>query len=788
MSIQRIISSIIYASVESKLKYLFENNPKVVKAFMDKWAYKLPEQVRSKDIAFYSVVQDKIVKELPFDDSRAGTYTLWIITRMVKDDAMLLEDIPYKIGDALKLFDELKKKVQNKTIKIDGFRSDINSFKSFDELEAYLEPFEDKDRRDYGKLLTPEALGLIHDGDASIHYKSGAVTVVALNTFKASAYFSTGTKWCTSSESMFDSYQKWGKLYVIFTPEGKFQFHLHTNQYMNDKDKAINIQKFLEKYPEVLKAFANKSIVFIDNPNESELHNLLTTSKSIESLFPNKPVLLKSYAMVESSSMGNLALFVARIITEISATNFSALIGLIKKGGYGAELTKALSALPPNPTKYSRKTIAKAIQQYIVPVCPEASKYLNMEVVDLMQIASLTPERQLQLLKDNFLDAHSFIILKKNANSDFSISKDLFNVWLEALGDYAANRSEKDLLSDSRFNHAIGKIKEMDNYPKNNLAKAMLITLIAAEKYILASSLFSDNSISWGDVKGVKSIKWKNILCDYVGTDIDPSYFEDFFNVIMGEYSDKFLSQKDLAQVIDYGNCNLDNLFLDRLLEYSNYTLECLLSVKKVDIDSLKRWLARNEGSISSSSKLIVKKVLLQSKDTSPEELIEEMLNEKSATTKMESARSLIVAALTDTKSKLFKYLDAETKSSQSVALLTELSKSFVSRDSKLGIRSINNLAAHALVRWIAENNLIPAKEFKNILSYSANSAIPYDIPLETGEVVNQILELDFGILARAMPSKTAANKQTLSYFLEMSHWSLDPDIAAKIKQIYGIS
>ena len=285
----KAIANILRASVESKLEYLFKNNHKTVVAFLEKLAKCSPHSsinINGNAGDFIMLAKGFITDYFPFKDA-TGNYTSWTLLKLATDDNLLIEDVEFKIGETLKKFDELKTKVQNKSVKIEGFRSDINSFKTFNELEDYIDSIlQDSSAlaRSYGILERPEALELFAKKDAEITYRGGTVTVVRLDTFAASEYFSAGTKWCTSDAGMFRNYtgsQPRERLHVVLCGKEKYQFSFKENQYMDARDRPLKLESFLKENPEVLKAFSNWSIAFWDFPNDEQLITFIMLGNTI---------------------------------------------------------------------------------------------------------------------------------------------------------------------------------------------------------------------------------------------------------------------------------------------------------------------------------------------------------------------------------------------------------------------------------------------------------------------------------------------------------------------------
>ena len=358
-SLTKVIASIIIATAETKLSYIEKNNPKSAAAFLEKLYGELG-MGSPKDNSYVDMAVKHITNELPFPDP-TGAYTAWIALKYPVESSMKIEDIPHKIGKALDEYNILKIKVQNKTLKLPEFKSDINSFKTFVELEDYVEKYSSKtDDKDYSKALSTEAAALFKNGDAEISLKSGPVTIIKLITFKASIYFSSGTKWCTSDKSMFDMYSNQSPLYAIFTPDGRYQFHMESKQYMDIKDREVELSKFLEKYPQVLDFFKNKNVDFLVDPTEEQFMHIINSSTdspdSEDSIFNiNSDKFRKLHKIASELSAKCLARLLAGTLSSYSAKN-----GMIAEFPSDKPINfKVLDALLELPSSqfYNRKTI-----------------------------------------------------------------------------------------------------------------------------------------------------------------------------------------------------------------------------------------------------------------------------------------------------------------------------------------------------------------------------------------------------------------------------------------------
>lgn len=104
--------------------------------------------------------------------------------------------------------------------------TDINSYKSFDQLVKSLSDYENRPRREYKQV----------EG-GNIVYDDGRYFVVNPLTHTSSCYYGRGTKWCTSSElpERFEQYNNDGKLFYILDRQ------LPTS---DDNYKVAILQKF----------------------------------------------------------------------------------------------------------------------------------------------------------------------------------------------------------------------------------------------------------------------------------------------------------------------------------------------------------------------------------------------------------------------------------------------------------------------------------------------------------------------------------------------------------------
>ena len=84
--------------------------------------------------------------------------------------------------------------------------------------------------------------------DAKKVYEDHKWIVVVPETEAASCYYGANTQWCTASKNYnhFDQYNKQGPIYININKETKekFQFHLESDQFMDEEDSQIDLKDF----------------------------------------------------------------------------------------------------------------------------------------------------------------------------------------------------------------------------------------------------------------------------------------------------------------------------------------------------------------------------------------------------------------------------------------------------------------------------------------------------------------------------------------------------------------
>ena len=214
--------------------------------------------------------------------TKVGSYTQWIIKQylglqQVADDAfpygtpewtqeiarlksVFLEDL-YKVTEDLEKFDRFKSRVAED-------KRDINQVKSVDELYELTKDFsmeeevitksEEKERR------KREDVDYLYDGN---RYEVVAPLTKDVSCDMAGAPL---TRWCTASSgwNYYETYSKQGPLYMIRDktdiiesgrgegePRPVYQFHFPSNQFMDQDDRSINLEQWLQGDGVELKEF-----------------------------------------------------------------------------------------------------------------------------------------------------------------------------------------------------------------------------------------------------------------------------------------------------------------------------------------------------------------------------------------------------------------------------------------------------------------------------------------------------------------------------------------------------
>lgn len=220
------------------------------------------------------------------DPSPNKKFLQWLIGLYLKGN-LKLEDV-YKASEYLELFLKHGKKIP-------GELRDINRYKNINDLYDVVQQYEEvQTKREINRELDAKMHGPEH---IDLIYDSPTMKVIQLKSQQAACYFGTNTKWCTAAKrnNQFDSYAKQGPIFVVLVKKEnvRFQLHYESNQFMDEKDRRVNMLELGQKYPELKKALGplfNKAVVTQDPSKVFDLEN--PEDEVVEAAFYRKPALL----------------------------------------------------------------------------------------------------------------------------------------------------------------------------------------------------------------------------------------------------------------------------------------------------------------------------------------------------------------------------------------------------------------------------------------------------------------------------------------------------------------
>lgn len=193
------------------------------------------------------------------DPTNKKAYVLWIINIYLNAGINRIEDLS-RLKVALTKYVDLKFKN-----KLKPEHKDINRVKSLNELEDLIDDYavnavQPQSERQKEKEFEEQ---LYKKGWAILYYNDAEIKIVIPNTKEASCFFGRNTRWCTASTesyNYFGEYNEDGPLYIILIKKEnkRYQFHIQSNQFMNEKDQALTINDLMtlrNKYPQLVSIF-----------------------------------------------------------------------------------------------------------------------------------------------------------------------------------------------------------------------------------------------------------------------------------------------------------------------------------------------------------------------------------------------------------------------------------------------------------------------------------------------------------------------------------------------------
>jgi hypothetical protein len=169
----------------------------------------------------------KLVQKIAKADPAQGKSLQWL-TRMYANQQYRMEDLNI-ISQALETFYANINKITNK---------DLNGYSSVSQFYDVVERASASQQETKRQVDVPDGAALVVDDPK--------LKVFRTDTYEANCALGKGTRWCTTdakSSEPFETYSAQGSLYILFVnlkgKERKFQFHVPSNQYMDEKDREI---------------------------------------------------------------------------------------------------------------------------------------------------------------------------------------------------------------------------------------------------------------------------------------------------------------------------------------------------------------------------------------------------------------------------------------------------------------------------------------------------------------------------------------------------------------------
>lgn len=193
-------------------------------------------------------ILDKLLTADPTGST--GKYLQWIVNQYLKGQ--------FKLEDTSRIKGELET-FQSVSSKLD--KKDINQYKTLPDLYAALKPFEGQEvisNREEDRRMEQK----FYETGEAVLIATTPNKIIELHSEAAAKYFGRGTKWCTAAneDNMFSHYynaedeqfdgedeeeEYWDDnpmyaLYVIIHNGKKYQYHPHTDQFMDEQDQPVN--------------------------------------------------------------------------------------------------------------------------------------------------------------------------------------------------------------------------------------------------------------------------------------------------------------------------------------------------------------------------------------------------------------------------------------------------------------------------------------------------------------------------------------------------------------------
>lgn len=174
---------------------------------------------------------EQIVQSLANGDPTPNSQYLQFLTNMYTRKQFRLEDLS-RIRYDLALYNKVKPKLPSE-------QRNITMFKTLRDLYKAIAPYENQNPEDI--ISGKQQKQTVKEQGVNKIIDTPNFKVYQPTTKQAACFYGKGTRWCTAAlnDNKFEQYRTQGPIYIIMAGKRKFQFHLETDQFMDEQDQAI---------------------------------------------------------------------------------------------------------------------------------------------------------------------------------------------------------------------------------------------------------------------------------------------------------------------------------------------------------------------------------------------------------------------------------------------------------------------------------------------------------------------------------------------------------------------
>lgn len=279
-------------------------------------------------------------------DPSKGKYLEWMVKQYILGN--FRDEDTQTVGEDLARFEGFKNRMAKK---------DINQYKSLFDLREALEVL----TNDVSSLMGDDGetiQALINKKELRIVHNTGHIRILEELTSNAATIIAKGTKWCTTSPSMFNSYTKTGSyigsLYVVYIGKDKYQFHFESKQFMKPNDQQIQSGDIKEKDVKAIKQIFLKIYKMEQMPlwmmDEKDVLSIFVEDASKKNADKKKPISVELIGMLVNSK--------SKLLQQFYIQNEEYVLGLLANDNkYAREPNYVLNAV-------NTSLVAKRIIRY----------------------------------------------------------------------------------------------------------------------------------------------------------------------------------------------------------------------------------------------------------------------------------------------------------------------------------------------------------------------------------------------------------------------------------------